>query len=91
MLEVALLKFAVPAIDKSEPGVVVPIPTFPVLRTVRSVVVAEAVDEPIAKSVVAVSPLLLWIESLAYGDEVPIPRAPDVGSVTTEEVAGSVP
>ena len=65
----------------------------PVLETEKSVEVAEAVDEPMAKRVVAVSPLLVCIESLAYGDEVPIPRAPDVGStnVEAEVVAGSVP
>ena len=68
-------------------------PTLPVLRTVRSVVVAEAVEEAMAKSVAAVSPLLLWIESLAYGEEVPMPRAPEVGRVKVElvVVAGRVP
>ena len=66
---------------------------LPVFETESKVVVAEAVDEPIAKSVVAVSPLFECIESFAYGDEVPIPRAPEVGRVNVElvVVAGSVP
>jgi hypothetical protein len=65
----------------------------PVLEMEKSVVVADAVEEPMAKRVVAVSPLLLCIESLAYGEEVPMPRAPEVGSwnVVAVVVAGMVP
>ena len=40
----------------------------PMLLTVKRVEVALAVEEPIAKSVVAVSPLLVWIENFANGD-----------------------
>ena len=66
---------------------------LPVFATEKSVVVAEAVEEPIAKSVVAVSPLFVCMENFAYGDEVPMPRAPEVGSVKVElvVVAGRVP
>lgn len=65
----------------------------PVLEMEKSVVVAEAVEEPIAKSVCAVSPLLVWIESLAYGEVEPTPKEPEVGSWRIEAVvvAGSVP
>ena len=49
---------------------VVPMPTFPVLSTAKRVLVALAVDEPIAKSVLFVSPLFAWIEKSAYGDVV---------------------
>jgi hypothetical protein len=39
-------------------GVGVPIPTLPSFMTVNSVLVAEAVEEPMAKRVVLVSPSL---------------------------------
>ncbi len=45
----------------------------PVLLTLKSVVVADAVELPMAKSVVAVSPLLALIENLANGDVEPTP------------------
>jgi hypothetical protein len=45
----------------------------PVLEIAKSVVVADAVDEPIAKRVVLVEPLFVCIESAAYGDVVPTP------------------
>ena len=52
---------------------VVGINTVPVLLTLNSVVVALAVELPIAKSVELVSPLLAWMESLANGEVVPMP------------------
>ena len=39
-----MVKLATPAMERSEPGVVVPMPTLPVLRMLKSVVVAEAVE-----------------------------------------------
>lgn len=65
----------------------------PVLSMLKSVVVAEAVDEPMAKRVVAVSPLLVWMPNLANGVVEPMPREPVVGrvSVVADVVAGSVP
>ena len=45
----------------------------PVLETEKSVVVAEAVDEPMEKSVVLVSPSFAWTANLASGLVVPIP------------------
>jgi hypothetical protein len=71
-----------PCTAKREPGVVVPTPTFPLLSTVRRVVVAEAVDEAIANNVVFVSPLFAWIDSFANGEVVPIPNLP-VESILT--------
>ena len=53
-----------------------PIPTFPVFKILKRVVVAEAVLEATAKSAVLVSPLNAWIESLANGVVVPMPRRP---------------
>ena len=47
--------------------------TVPVLLTLKSVVVALAVDEPIAKSVVWVEPLLACMASCAKGEVVPRP------------------
>ncbi len=68
-----------------------PIVVRPVFETEKSVVVAVAVEEPIAKSVVAVSPLLAEMENLANGELVPTPRKPEVGRVRAVEVAGNVP
>ena len=48
----------------------------PVLSTRKRVVVADAVDDPMAKRVVLVSPLLAWRESLPHGVEEPTPRNP---------------
>ena len=48
----------------------------PVFDIAKSVVVADAVDEPIAKSVVFVSPLFAWSESFANGEVVPRPKLP---------------
>src|SRR6266404_5572873 len=56
----------------------------------KRVVVELAVELPIANKVVAVSPLLVWIENLANGDEVPMPIEPEVGSVNLVDVAESV-
>ena len=46
------------------------------MLTEKSVVVAEAVELAMAKSMVLVSPLLAEMESLAYGEVVPSPRLP---------------
>ena len=48
----------------------------PVFDTEKSVEVADAVDEPMAKSTSLVSPLLVCTESLANGEVVPTPTAP---------------
>src|SRR6185437_4301220 len=66
---------------------------IPVLSIEKSVVVAAAVDEPMAKSVVAVSPLFDWIANFANGVDVPMPIAPEIGSGSelADVVAGSVP
>ena len=48
----------------------------PVLDIEKSVVVADAVEEPIAKSVVLVEPLFAWIERLANGEVVLMPTNP---------------
>ena len=63
----------------------------PVFETVKSVEVAVAVDEPIAKSIVAVSPLLVWIANFAKGVDEPIPIEPDIGRAKPVVVAGRVP
>ncbi len=63
----------------------------PVFDTENRVEVADAVEEPIAKSVVLVEPLTACTESVANGDELAIPIAPVVGRRNWVEVAGSVP
>src|SRR4051812_10471586 len=50
--------------------------TTPVLLILNRVVVALAVDEPIAKRVVLVEPLFAWMPNVANGDDVPIPILP---------------
>ena len=50
--------------------------TAPVFEIENNVEVAEAVEEPIAKRVVAVSPLLACTESFAKGVVVPMPAFP---------------
>ena len=69
-----------PRTERVWAGEVVPIPTFPVFKILKSVVVAEAVLEATAKSAVLVSPLNAWIESLANGVVVPMPRRPLLSS-----------
>ena len=64
------------SILKFEVGEAVPIPTLPVFNTEKSVLVADAVEEPIAKSVVLVSPLFACTESFANGEVEPIPTFP---------------
>ena len=53
-----------------------PMPTLPALVTVKSVVVALWVEEPISNKRVFVSPFRAWTESLAKGVEEPTPRRP---------------
>jgi hypothetical protein len=48
----------------------------PVLEILKSVVVAVAVEEPMAKRVVLVSPVLALMESFAYGVLVLMPTLP---------------
>lgn len=48
----------------------------PVFETLKSVVVAFAVDEAMANSVVLVAPLFACTESCANGVEVPTPNVP---------------
>ena len=57
----------------------------------NSVVVADAVEDPIANKVVAVSPALVWIANFANGDDEPTPILPEVGKAKPVEVAGAVP
>ena len=70
-----MVKLVMPETEKREPGVVVAMPTKPLLSIINAVDVAEAVEVEIAKTgaVVAEAPA---IESLANGDVVPIPRLP---------------
>ena len=65
----------------------------PTLFIKNSVVVAEAVDEPIANKLVIVSPLLAWIENFANDEVEPTDNEPVVGSVEVAfvVVAGIVP
>ena len=53
-----------------------PMPTSPDELTLKSVVVADAVEEPMAKSVVLAEPLFAWMENLAHGDVVAMPTLP---------------
>ena len=66
----------------------------PVLSIEKSVVVALAVEEPIANRIVLVEPLFAWTESFAHGEEDATPMVPVVASVNAvdvEVVAESVP
>ena len=80
LVEVALVE--VEKLVKSDARVVEPLEsrfvavTSPVLETEKSVVVADAVEEAIAKSVPLTSPSNAWTESLDHGEEVPTPRLP---------------
>ena len=51
-----------------------PTAVFPILFTLNNVVVADCVEEPIAKSVVVVAPLLACTLRFANGEVLPIPR-----------------
>jgi hypothetical protein len=57
----------------------VPMVTVPVLEILKSVEVAVAVEEPMAKRVWFTSPLFAWMESLAYGEVEPTPATPAPG------------
>ena len=63
----------------------------PVLSILKSVVVAEAVEEPMAKSVELVDPLLAWTDNVPHGEDEATPIVPVVGSLNAVVVAGSVP
>src|SRR5512146_40360 len=63
----------------------------PAFEIEKSVVVAAAVDEPTAKRVEVVSPLLVWMENFAKGEEVPMPIVPEVGRAKAVVVAGRLP
>src|SRR3989338_1937861 len=78
-------------VEVPEPSEKLPPVMRPVFETEKSVAEAEAVVEPMAKSVVLVSPLLLWIENLANGELVPTPMEPEVGRLKEVDVAGNVP
>lgn len=54
-------------------GVVLPMPTNPLLSTVKMDVVEFDVDDDTSKRRVAVSPLLALIAIRAQGDDVPTP------------------
>ena len=51
-------------------------PTFPLLSTTKSVVVAVGVDDAISKRREFVSPLFAWIANFANGVVVPTPKLP---------------
>ena len=70
-MEVPVLKFSTLWMEKSEPGVVVPMPTFPELSTINLV----AVEEPITKDGVPIPPRGL-IEKKPHGLEVATPTWP---------------
>lgn len=63
----------------------------PVLETLKSVVVADAVEDEIWNAVVSVPPALSAIPKRDVGDVVPMPIVPAVGSDQPVEVAGSEP
>ncbi len=70
-------KKPLPFTESEANGEVVPIPTLPLARTTKWVVVAEAVDEAMAKRVpLYVSAVLACTESRAYGDVEPSARLP---------------
>jgi hypothetical protein len=71
-VEVPVVKFAIPLIEKSEPGVVVPMPTLPFPRTLKRVALVE---EATAKSEVVPLPVVEETESCENGVVVPIPIA----------------
>ena len=83
------MKLATPPIEKTEPGVVVPMPTLPSWSTMNAVEVAKAAVEVDMEKSGAVPPEAPATESRAYGVEVPIPKLPFVAR-KTEEVAASV-
>lgn len=56
---------------------------LPVLLTLKSVVVALAVEEAIAKRVVPVEPAAACTESFAYGVVEPIPMLPEESIMRT--------
>ena len=76
---VAVVKFAMPWIERSVPGEEVPIPTFPTGLTTNWV----PVDEPMAKPVVPATGLTA---RTAKGEVVPIPRRKLLLSKNKEEV-----
>ena len=63
---------APPAFETTRPVV----EARPTLFTLKSVVVAEAVEEPIANRVVLVEPLFACTERRAKGEVVPMPIVP---------------
>ena len=65
-----------PATSNEIVGLDVPTPTYPLLSTVKSDVVAVAVELEISKRRVFVSPLLAEIASFAHGEVVPMPTLP---------------
>src|SRR6185312_4082425 len=71
----------------------VPIPTLPVFVTAKSVDVAVAVEEEMINRFLPgrTAPLLAESARSPNGVVVPMPIAPEVGSLKAEEVAGSVP
>ena len=74
--------------ENREIGLVVPIPTLPVLVTIRNVVCAPVIlVEPIAKSVVSDDVEAASTESSAYGDVEPTPTAPPTNDADTELAA----
>ena len=64
--------------------------TEPVLETENRVLVALAVDEPIAKSVVFVSPAFAWTERFAYGVVEPNPAFCVLSMVSFEVLPGPI-
>ena len=65
-----------PTMVRREFGVLVPIPTLPLFKTVKRSVFVLPVVDPIAKSLVFVSPAFACTESFANGEVVPTPKFP---------------
>lgn len=87
---VAAVKFATPCIDSMEPGVDVPMPTSPFWSITNAVEVAKRdVELETLKRCVA-CPDFPAMESVAYGEEVPMPKLPAV-VMTSVLVAPSEP
>ena len=63
----------------------------PVFDIEKRVVVALCVEEPMAKRVVLVDPLLACTDSAPHGEEEATPMVPAVASANAVEVAGRLP
>src|SRR3989338_6152898 len=69
----------VPSIESADDGELVPMPTFPLAKTVSKVEVAvpAVVEAMVNSGVLAVVPTEFEIDKREYGEVVPIPKKPD--------------